>query len=96
MPSRLNGQRDVAAAATTAVILSRVRLSQNSENGPAETATMRVYTFTACPREEALIIGHLRLSSNEVASHVKNTAISAIIIKKLCGLGIFTWPMRLW
>ena len=29
-----------------------------------------------CPRGEALIIGHLRLSSNEVASH----AISAIII----------------
>ena len=38
---------DVGAAATTAVILSRDRLSQNSENQPAETTTMRVYTFTA-------------------------------------------------
>ena len=46
MRSRLNGQRPVGAA-TTAVILSRDRLSQNSENQPVETATMRVYTFMA-------------------------------------------------
>ena len=47
MPSRLNRQRLVVGAATTAVILSGDRLRQNSEKQQVKTATMRVYTFTA-------------------------------------------------
>ena len=46
MRSLMNGQRPVGAE-STAVILSRTDF-QNSENQPVETATMRVFPFTAC------------------------------------------------
>ena len=41
-----------------------------------------------CPRGEAAIIGHLRLSSNEVASHVKQLPFRPLLLLLLLSVDI--------
>ena len=50
------------------------------------------FIYLNCPRGEALIISHLRFSSNEVASHVKQLPFRPLLLLLVCGCAC-VWTM---